>query len=144
MNWQKEAVNDLKAYEARRMSVDNMKERIRELEQRAVRLGSLSSDVPVQGGGSKQEDAIINNIAERDRLNQAIDAAQCLIDIIEKGLSVLDDEERKVLEGFYINRPSQHIDKLCDELHCEKSRIYSIKDRALYKFTIAMYGVIDL
>lgn len=144
MNWQKEAVNDLKAYEARKLSIDNMKKRIRELEQRAIKLGSLSSDVPVKGGASKSEDALINNIAERDRLNQNIDAVQCLLDIIDNGLSVLNDEERMVLNEFYINRSSQHIEKLCDELHCEKSRVYSIKDKALYKFTIAMYGVIDL
>ena len=144
MNWQKEAINDLKSYTARKMSVDNMKQKIRELENRAIRLGSSSSDVPVQGGSSRSEDALINNIAERDRLNQSIDAVQCLIDIIEKGLSVLDDEERTVLEEFYINRSSCHIDKLCDKLHCEKSTVYRIKDTALYKFTVAMYGVIDL
>ncbi len=144
MNWQKEAVNDLKAYEARKLSIDNMKKRIRELEQRAIKLGSLSSDVPVKGGASKSEDALINNIAERDRLNQNIDAVQCLLDIIDNGLSVLNDEERMVLNEFYINRSSQHIEKLCDELHCEQANVYRIKDRALYKFTIAMYGVIDL
>lgn len=144
MNWQKEAVNDLKSYVARKMSIDNMNQRIAELERRAIRLGSMSSDVPVQGGSSKNEDAIINNIAERDRLIQAIDAAQCLVTIIENGLSVLDEEERKVLDGFYIHHSTRHVDKLCDELHCEKSRVYSIKDKALYKFTLAMYGVIDL
>ena len=144
MNWQKEAVNDLKTYEARKMSIDNMKKRIHELEQKAIKLGSISSDVPVKGGGPKNEDALINNIAERDRLNQAIDAVQCLLDIIDNGLSVLNEEERKVLNEFYINRSSQHIEKLCDELHCEQANIYRIKDRALYKFTIAMYGVIDL
>ena len=144
MNWQKEAVNDLKSYNARKMSIDNMQKRIKELESRAIRLGSLSADAPVQGGASRTEDALINNIAERDRLTQAIDAVECLISIIDRGLSVLDDEERKVLDGFYINRNSRHVDALCEDLHCEKSRVYAIKDKALYKFTIAMYGVIDL
>ena len=144
MNWQKEAINDLKSYQARKLSITNMQHRIKELEQTVIKLGSISSDVPVQGGLSKQEDALINNIAERDRLNQNIDAVQCLLDIIDNGLSVLTDEERLVLDRFYINRIFQHIEKLCEELHCEKSRIYAIKDKALYKFTIAMYGVVDL
>ena len=144
MNWQKEAVNDLKSYAARKMSIDNMAEKINELEQRAIRLGGISNDTPVLGGSSKQEEALINNIAERERLAQAIDAAQKLINIIDRGLSVLDPEERKVLDGFYINRSSRYLDKLCDELHCEKSTVYRIKEKALYKFTVAMYGVVDL
>lgn len=127
MNWQKEAVNDLKSYVARKMSIDNMNQRIAELERRAIRLGSMSSDIPVQGGSSKNEDAIINNIAERDRLIQAIDAAQCLVTIIENGLSVLDEEERKVLDGFYIHHSTRHVDKLCDELHCEKAEFTRLK-----------------
>ena len=143
MNWQKEAVNDLKSYEARRQSVDNLKERIADLEKRAIKLGGTSNSVPVQGGGNRNEEALVNNIAERERLTMALSAAQKLVDVIDRGLAVLDDDEYKVLEGFYINRSSRHLDKLCDDLHCEKSTVYRIKDQALYKFTVAMYGIID-
>ena len=144
MNWQKEAVNDLKSYEARRQSVDNLKERIADLEKRAIKLGGTSNSVPVQGGGNRNEEALVNNIAERERLKMALSAAQKLVDVIDRGLAVLDDDEYKVLEGFYINRSSRHLDKLCDDLHCEQATVYRIKERALYKFTLAMYGVVDL
>ena len=144
MNWQKEAVNDLKSYIARKQSVESLKERILDLERRSVKLGGTSNSTPVQGGGNRNEEALVNNIAERERLNMALTAAQKLVDIIEKGLAVLTSEERLVLEKFYIDRPTMYLDRLCDELHCEQATVYRIKDRALYKFTVAMYGVIDL
>jgi len=30
-----------------------------------------------------------------------------------------------------------------EELNYEKTRVYEIKDQALYKFTIAMYGIVE-
>lgn len=144
MNWQKEAVNDLKSYIARKQSVESLKERILDLERRSVKLGGTSNSTPVQGGGNRNEEALVNNIAERERLTMALTAAQKLVDVIEKGLAVLTLEERLVLEKFYINRPTMYLDRLCDELCCEQATVYRIKDRALYRFTVAMYGVIDL
>lgn len=144
MNWEKEAINDLKTYAARKGSVQNLKERIAELSARAEGLRAISADAPVQGGASRQEYALINNIAERDRLRANLDVVQQLVSLIDKGLAVLDEDERYVLDMFYISRPSMYLDKISDRLHFEKSQIYKIKDRALYKFTVAMYGVIDL
>ena len=65
------------------------------------------------------------------------------IDRVNRGLGVLDEREQKILNSFYIHRMPGYIDKLTEELFCEKSTIYRIKDEALYKFTIAMYGVVD-
>lgn len=144
MNWQKEAINDLKIYNARKDSIVAMKNKIEELEAKAERLGSSSNNVPVQGGSSRNEDVLINCIVECDRLKANIETVRGWLESVERGLEDLTEEERKVLNGFYVNRTTRHIDRLCDELHFEKSRIYEIKDRALRKFTIAMYGILDL
>lgn len=145
MNWQKEAVNDLKAYVARKNSIESMREKIKELEAKAVRLNSVSNDVPVQGGAAKNEDMLINNIVERDKLGENIRIAQRFIESVDRGLEVLSADERKVLDGFYMAPViTRKVDRLCDELHFEKSRIYQIKDTALRRFTVAMYGIIDL
>lgn len=144
MNWQKIAIADLQSYTPRKVSIDNLRDRIAELNAQIERLGSTSNDVPVQGGGNRTEEGLINGIVERDRLKMSLCIAEDLINRIDKGLSVLNSDQRKVLHGFYINRGSMYIDKLCDELHCEKSTVYRIKDEALHKFTLAMYGVVDL
>lgn len=144
MDFQRVAISDLQSYQPRKVSIENLKNRISELDVKIERLGSTSNDVPVQGGGNRTEEGLINGIVERDRLKMSLRIAEDLISRIDKGLSVLNSDQRKVLHGFYINRGSMYIDKLCDELHCEKSTVYRIKDEALHKFTIAMYGVVDL
>ena len=69
---------------------------------------------------------------------------EALVELTEKVLDVLDKKERAVLEGFYINREDNHVDVLCERLHFEKTRLYEIKDNALRKFTMAMYGTVDI
>lgn len=144
MNWRKEAVNDLRSYPQRKQSLDNIAEHIKTLDERFRSLKMTSFDTPVMGGGSKQEEAWINNIAERESLTLSLEIARNLVELTEKGLEVLDKRERRVLELFYITPCHNHIDRLCDELNFEKTRIYEIKDSALRKFTIAMYGIVEL
>lgn len=62
---------------------------------------------------------------------------------MDGGLAVLDGEERLVLERFYIHRAKGNVERLCDELHLEKSRVYELKDKALRHFTIALYGLTE-
>lgn len=144
MNWRKEAVNDLRSYPQRKQSLENIAARIKTLDERFRSLRMISVDTPVMGGASRQEEAWINNIAERESLTLSLEIARNLVELTEKGLEVLDKRERRVIELFYITPCHNHIDRLCDELNFEKSRIYQIKDDALRKFTIAMFGVVEI
>lgn len=144
MNWQKEAIDDLNKYLSRKNSILSMKEKIQELKAREESLKSANDSTPVQGGASKREDMIINCIVECDRLKDNIAAVSRWLCVVEKGLNTLTEDERVVLDKFYINRPTRHVDRLCDELHYEKTRIYEIKDVALKKFTLSMYGILEL
>ena len=63
---------------------------------------------------------------------------------IDNALAMLDDQERLVLERFYINRCPGYVDVLCQELGYERSHIYNIKGAALRHFTTAMYGLVEL
>ena len=140
--YQNNAIKDLQNYELKKTSVEGMQERIKELEARFIKLGGASGE-PVQGGASKSEDNLANNIDERNRLTTNIESVERHIARVERGLAALDRDERLVLEKFYINRPSRYLDWLCDNLHCEQATVYRIKDRAIYKFTLAMYGLVD-
>ena len=144
MDWQKEAINDLRKYLSRKNSIDSMTEKIKSLEERAQRFGGTSNSTPVQGGGNKSEDTLINCIAEKIRLEENLEIAKRFVSTVERGLNYLSSDELTVLNLFYINRPTNHIERACDALHCEKSTVYRIKDSALYRFTVAMYAIIDL
>ena len=144
MNWQKEAINDLRQYCSRKQSLENLAERKRAFEEKykAIRCSMCDTD-PVMGGSSRIEDNMINNIVERQRIDMNIEATKKLVDITERGLSGLDDKQRKVLNEFYINRSQNHVERLMDILGYEKTAIYDLKDQALYDFTIAMFGLTD-
>lgn len=144
MNWQQEAIRDLQKYLSRKNSILTMTEKIKMLDARAQRFGGTSNSVPVQGGGNKLEDSLVNCITEKMQLEENIAIAKKQVELIERGLKYISDDERTVLNLFYINRPTNHIERACDALHCEKSTVYRIKDSALYRFTIAMYAIIDL
>ncbi len=144
MNWKKEAVEDLKRYVCRKEGCLNVADRIQTLNTRLNGTAGVYSDaVPNRGGSSKVEEWRINTIVERDRLKMNYTALKKLVKMTERGLSQLSEDERRVLERFFIYRGGRHVDELMEELCYEKTRIYELKDEALYKFTVAMYGMIE-
>ena len=143
-NWKAESIKDLKSYPQRKESIENTKERIKILDEQFTSLRGVSTSEPVMGGLSRVEEKMLDNISERERLGFSLKIAEALVELTEKGLEALDKKERAVLEGFYINRQDNHIDVLCKRLHFEKTRLYEIKDNALRKFTMAMYGTVDI
>lgn len=144
MNWKKEAANDLRTYPQRKESVINTMERIKVLEEQYVSLKGISTDTPVMGGMSRQEEKMLDNIAERDRLNESLKIAKKLVELTEKGLSVLDERERKIIDGFYFSKTDNNVERMCTEFHLEKTRLYELREIALKKFTIAMYGTVEI
>lgn len=146
MRWDKEAESDLRKYPGLLNATKNLSERIEYLEASSGSLkGSVCDDVPVHGGGSHYEDRILNNLVERERKRMLLDVDEQLLTAIERGLSALTDEERMVIDGFYIYPVrSDKADALAARIPCGRATVFRIRDRALYKFTVSMYGLMDL
>jgi hypothetical protein len=145
MDWKSAAVQRLKDYEARKKAVQLLEEQLENLEAQFVTIrGARTDGDPVKGGGNCREDMLLSNIVMRDELTANKGIVEREITITEKGLAALTDEERRILEVFYISRPYNHILHLCDELSVEKSEVYRRKNAALDKFTIACYGVVKI
>lgn len=146
MDWQRVAADDLRRYETMQRSLISIPTKIRVLEDKAKSIKAGISDAePVIGGSSRAEDRLISNIQERERLRLNYSVAKRLVGMIDGALSLLTDKERRVLERFYIlQHESGYVERLCNELGYEKTRIYELKNIALKKFTIAMYGIADL
>ena len=145
MDWKKAAEADLRSYEDRLKALENIKTRIAAQKLNLEGLRAATADMePIKGGTSRHDDRMISSIVEIERLKRNYSVTKGLVQLIEKGLSGLNSEERDVLDCFYINREYRHIDTLKEKLHLEKSQIYKLKDIALYKFTISCYGILDL
>lgn len=146
MNWQKMSIQRLREYEGRVTSLSLIPEQIRALELSFSAIRSATTDgTPVRGGnGNKREDALLDNIVKREELAVNREIAKREVAITEKGLSVLTEEQRRILHTFFISRPRDHVGLLCEELCLERSRVYDLKDDALKRFTMACYGVVEI
>lgn len=144
MKWQDIATQDLKKYRYQKESLTNLLEKISilRLQYESVRCNVLDGEI-VKGNGKRTEDFLLDNITQRKRLSLTYQASRRLVRLIERGLESLSDTDRLVLDAFYINKPENHIEFLIETLQYERAQIYRIKDEALYKFTIAMYGMED-
>ncbi len=63
------------------------------------------------------------------------------VDAVERGLAALDEQQREILEAFFINRVQGHVQALAEKYHVEQSRVYQMKDQAVRDFTLARYGI---
>jgi len=136
MDWKLCAEDDLRRYRQMKIGVLNTKDRLRLVST------SLSSrgDVFKRKNG-KADSEIINAIVEKERLATNIESAERLLAIIDRGLDSLNEEERRLLEKFYMSAAPSKMRRLSEEFGYEPRTLYRKRDRALAKFTIAMYGL---
>lgn len=144
MNWKREAIDKLKNYEAHREALESIPKEIKRLESSYAGIRSATTDsTPVSGGGSTREDVMLSNIVHRDELKRRLKEARLWVSMVDKALGVLSDEERQVLDKFYIHQSKGSVDDLCGRLNIERATAYRRRDNALRRFTIALYGVTD-
>ena len=146
MDWVAAAISDLQGYRSMRSSIANMQENISILQAQyeSCRIsGAQKTKVEGGKGPAVQEDILINNIFMRQRLKLNIVAQKRLLKLIDRALDCLDGRQKRCLELFYIDRTEDYMDRLCQELCCERPTVYRLKDKALKQFTKSMYGMTD-
>lgn len=137
--WKLLAIEELETYPAKKEAMTTIPERLRELESAFVSIGSPSADkVAVQGGGGN--DKALNNIVQRDKLSQNLAEVVRFTARVERGLAVLGDDENEILSRCYIHPERGAVERIANARGLDKSTVYRMRDDALRKFTIAMYG----
>lgn len=135
MDWKICAVEDLRRYKQMKIGIINSKEKLKYVEKTAMRY-NLSNVKK----GLRTDTNIINALVEANRLRQNIAYAESLTKLVERGLKALNEEEKRVVERFYMTSNPLPAKKLSEEFGYEPRTLYRIRDRALESFTIAMYG----
>ena len=145
MNWKFEAIEKLKQYEAKKQSLKSIPTEIARLELAMRSIRSATADgTPVSGGGSGREDMMLSNIVHREELERSLEQAQKWVNLVDAGLEILTEEERLVLDRFYINPAKGNVDRLCEELSVEKATVYRRREDALRHFTVSLYGCSEI
>lgn len=142
MEWKYEAMKKLKEYTAVKAALANIPDEISRLEQEACSIKSATADgTPVKGGGSGREDRLLSNIVMRQELEGMLVRVKKSVSIVERGLAVLTEDERYLLDRMYIYPELGGKERLMAE-RClaDPSSLYKQVNRALRHFTIAMVG----
>lgn len=141
MNWKNEAVEKLKQYIPRKLSLNNIPLEINRLESSMEGIRSTVSDGSLRkGSAGSQDDMYLSNMFHRGELERAMEQAASWVDMVEAALEILSDEERLILERFYMRPEKGAADRLAGDLRIDVKTVYRKKDDALRRFTIAMYG----
>ena len=144
MIWKQEAIEKLRQYGAKRIALEDIPLEIRQLELGIQSIRSAGPDSsPVRGSGAKREDVILNNITYRDELGISYQQTKMWMKRMNKALAAMTEEERLILERFYINPEKKAADRLAGDLRVDIKTVYRRKDEALRKFTMALYGVTE-
>ncbi len=139
-NWKKEAVDKLRNYDAMCCALKSIPVELRQLDTAKQCLRDAAHALLARGGAQSCEEAVEYVLTERKELRRQFKMAQLWMASVEDALDALDVEEVVVLDRFYIHRAPDCVDRLCAELHIEPSTVYRRRDKALRKFTTAMYG----
>lgn len=145
MDWKAEAIDKLQGYEAQQAAIERIP---RDLERlgaayTGIRAAQLDGMPRSGSNASAREEAMVDNITIRDDLKRKLKEARLWVEIVDGGLSVLDDDGRLVLELLFMRPAKGNIDRLCEQLYVEKSTVYHRRDEALRRFTIALYGTVE-
>ena len=145
MLWKQAAIERLKLYEPKRLSLKSIPQEIRrlELEMRSIRIATSDGSTS-KGGGSVSEDMYLSNIVRREELECSLEQARIWVSLTDSALSLLNDEERLLLDRFFIPQEKQAADRLAGDLHIDVKTVYRRKDDALCRFTVALYGKTEM
>lgn len=145
MDWKQEAIDKLKGYEAQRQSMEDIPRELERLGAAYTNIRAARIDGMPKAGCSPsgREDAMLSNIVHQDELKRRLKETRLWVEIVDGGLSVLDEEERLTLEYCYIYKVKGSINELCYRLNVDKSAAYRRRDLALCRFTLALYGPLE-
>ena len=106
----------------------------------------LSQDsVALYGFFDAEERAMFRKLISVSRIGPKV--ALAVLSVLtpsDVALAVLTDEDRLVLDRFYIHPMRGNVDRLRGELGLEDERsVYKRKDKALRRFTVALYGICE-
>ena len=144
MDWKAESIQKLKEYSAKKVSVENLSDEIRELQYRRRSIRSATSDgSPVSGSTTKREDMLLNTIVLQKELAENLHFVGRWVKRVEKALNELTEEERIILSRFYIYPEKGAAERLSCDFGIDVKTVYYRKNQAIRRFTLALCGCIE-
>lgn len=96
------------------------------------------------GDSSVYEERLINILTDIEDCRFRRSVVERELIKIEKGMNGLNDYQKDLLEGFFVEHENGIADDLMERWYKERSSLYRDRNRALEAFTRSIYGVLQL
>ena len=126
----------MKNYKAYKIKIQNIKAKIKTLED--VGSGISYDGIKVDSTNDNGvENSMITRIENKEKLERLLKIAEVNIDIIDRALDALSEEERKILKAFYVEDKEFRVaDRLAESFNRSIDYVYDTRGCALKKFAI--------
>lgn len=138
------AINALKDYSSMQYIIDHTDEEIAGIQERmnsprSAKLTGITSVHDPKAGENKLAACIDEIDVLKERYRQALE----YMNWFQPAWEALSEEERFVLQEFYLNvehKQIQAVLNICDRFNIERSSAYNKKNRALQHLALLLYG----
>lgn len=140
MNWKKEAIEELKRLEDLKESIHSLNERIELIQGQLYNISAVQIGERV-GGSDDGDDVRLSKMVELEELKARKLITEKRVQLLQDCLDKLSEEQRLILDRFYIRRTSDYIEELEEVLFKSRTQIYYEKDNALRRLVRLLYGI---
>ena len=122
-------------------ALSRMREEVQSLREECDAIRAASTDGnPVSGGGNGRSEWLDNNIEQRGFLELRIKAIETKVSSTKAALEMLTEEQRKILDAFFIHRMSKPEEYLEAVMNMDRSSVFRKRNRAMRDLTRLLYG----
>lgn len=140
INWKKEAIEELKRLEDLKESIHHLNERIELTQNQLYNISAVQIRERV-GGSGDGDDVRLSKMVELEELKARKLITEKRVQLLQDCLDKLSEEQRLILNRFYIRHTSDYIEELEEVLYKSRTQIYQEKDRALRRLVRLLYGI---
>lgn len=140
INWKKEAIEELKRLEDLKESIHHLNERIELTQNQLYNISAVQIGGRV-GGSGDGDDVRLSKMVELEELKARKLITEKRAQLLQDCLDKLSEEQRLILNRFYIRHTSDYIEELEEVLYKSRTQIYQEKDRALRRLVRLLYGI---
>lgn len=140
INWKKEAIEELKRLDDLKESIHHLNERIELTQNQLYNISAVQIGERVGGSGGG-DDVRLSKMVELEELKARKLITEKRVQLLQDCLDKLSEEQRLILNRFYIRHTSDYIEELEEKLFMPRASIYREKDRALRRLTELLYGI---
>ena len=140
INWKKEAIEELKRLEDLKESIHHLNERIELTQNQLYNISAVQIGERV-GGSGDGDDVRLSKMVELEELKARKLITEKRVQLLQDCLDKLSEEQRLILNRFYIRHTNDYIEELEEVLYKSRTQIYQEKDRALRRLVRLLYGI---